>query len=116
MTIKQRMALTLKSEKIVGGREVENMRNWAFIGNLGGYCGGSLIGDSWFLTAGHCCASTPLGKKVYFGVLNPWEDKGRVERRVVAFENHPLSGLENNSTITALGTFQLGTKNLERRT
>ena len=52
MTIEQRMALTLKSEKIVGGREVEKIRNWAFIGNLGGYCGGSLIGDSWVFTRG----------------------------------------------------------------
>ena len=89
MTIEERMLFTIKSEKIVGGRLVENIGNWAFIGNLGGYCGGSLIGDTWFLTAGHCCASTPLGKKVYFGVLNPWEDRKRVERRVVEYELHP---------------------------
>ena len=75
MSIEQRMEQNLKSEKIVGGREVENMESWAFIGNLGGYCGGSLIGDRWFMTAGHCCASTPIGKKVYFGVLNPWTMK-----------------------------------------
>ena len=73
MSTEERMLLNIKSEKIVGGREVENIANWAFIGNLGGYCGGTIIGDVWFLTAAHCCASTPIGKKIYFGVLNPWE-------------------------------------------
>ena len=92
MSIEQRMEQNLKSEKIVGGREVENMESWAFIGNLGGYCGGSLIGDRWFMTAGHCCASTPIGKKVYFGVLNPWTMKQEMYQNKV--KNHYFAKLD----------------------
>ena len=33
-----------KIEKIVGGKEVWSITNWPFIGSLGGYCGGSIIG------------------------------------------------------------------------
>ena len=68
---------------------MNSINNWSFIGSLGGYCGGSIIGDSWFLTAGHCCASTPIGRKIYFGTANPWHDSWRVERTVKQYVIHP---------------------------
>merc|ERR1711937_546810 len=84
------MQLQIRREKIVGGKQVEHIQSWPFIGSLGGFCGGALVGDRWFLTAGHCCASIgTMRKKVYFGTTNPWEDQSRVERTIDDFVIHP---------------------------
>ena len=63
------MQVLLRREKIVGGKQVEHIESWPFIGSLGGFCGGALVGDKWFLTAGHCCASIGTLRKlgVFFG-------------------------------------------------
>lgn len=90
MSIEERMHMALSTEKIVGGRQVEDMKHWNWIGQLGGYCGGSLVADDMFLTAAHCCASTRIGQTVYFGVLNPWKDQGKAQKRKVdKMLNHP---------------------------
>ena len=90
MSIEERMHLSLSTEKIVGGRQVDDIKNWNWIGQLGGYCGGSLVADDMFLTAAHCCESTRIGQTVYFGVLNPWKDQGKAQkRRVAKMLNHP---------------------------
>lgn len=90
MTIEERMHMALTTEKIVGGRQVEDMKNWNWIGQLGGYCGGSLVADDMFLTAAHCCASTRIGQTVYFGVLNPWKEQSKSQKRKVKeMLNHP---------------------------
>ncbi|CAG5105851.1 Oidioi.mRNA.OKI2018_I69.chr1.g2511.t1.cds [Oikopleura dioica] len=84
------MHMALTTEKIVGGRQVEDMKNWNWIGQLGGYCGGSLVADDMFLTAAHCCASTRIGQTIYFGVLNPWKDQSKSQKRKVKeMLNHP---------------------------
>ena len=83
MSIEERMHMSLSTEKIVGGRQVDDIKNWNWIGQLGGYCGGSLVADDMFLTAAHCCASTRVGQTVYFGVLNPWKDQGKAQKRKV---------------------------------
>lgn len=90
MSVEQRQKLAIQTEKIVGGREVESIHTWPFIGSLGGFCGGSLIGSEWFLTAGHCCAAgVHSASKIYFGVLNPFDDKSRIERGVKNHVIHP---------------------------
>nr|AAS21446.1 trypsin [Oikopleura dioica] len=90
MSIEERMHMSLSTEKIVGGRQVDDIKNWNWIGQLGGYCGGSLVADDMFLTAAHCCESTRIGQTVYFGVLNPWEDQGKAQKRKVSeMLNHP---------------------------
>ena len=66
----------MASAKIVGGKPATES-DWPFITYVdigGGFCGGSLIGDRYVLTAAHCVEEkSPNDLKVYVGPKNSIE-------------------------------------------